>query len=247
MKNAIKYILHTLLGFKNYLFVFSLFKIKTLKFDKNENDFFQFFKLIPEDSIILDIGANIGIMSVHLARIQNSTVYSFEPIPQNVEILKKIIDYYKLINVKLIEVALGNTEGEVEMVMPVISKVRMQGLSHVIHTSITDNNDGNKYKVPLKMLDHMPDLINSKKRINAIKIDVENFEFFVLDGAKQLIIKHKPIIYAELWENENRKNCFELLLHLNYKTFVVVNSKLVEFNTQLHTTQNYIFLPHSSN
>lgn len=247
MKNAIKYVLHTLLGFKNYLFIFSLFKIKTLKSDKNEKDFFQFLKLIPENSAILDIGANIGIMTVHLARIKNSTVYSFEPIPQNIEILKKIIHYFKLKNVNLIEVALGNTEGEVEMVMPVISRVRMQGLSHVVHTSITDNNEGEKYKVPLKMLDHLPELVNSNKRISAIKIDVENFEFFVLDGAKQLITTHQPIIYAELWENENRKNCFELLLRLKYKTFVVVNSKLVEFNKQFHKTQNYIFLPQSSN
>ena len=244
MKNKTKYLLHTLLGFKNYLFVFSLYKIYTLNKDKNEKDFFQFLKLIPNNSIVLDIGANIGIMTVHLARISNSnTIYSFEPIPSNIEALKRIINYFKLKNVKLIEAALGNTEGQVEMVMPVISKVRMQGLSHVVHQSITEFNEGEKFKVPLLMLDKMDELINSNKRISAIKIDVENFEYFVLEGAKGLIKKYRPIVYAELWENENREKCFELFNSHAYKTLVVVDEATIEYDRTKHFTQNFIFQP----
>jgi len=244
MKSAIKYILHKFLGFKNYLFVFSLFKIYTLRRDKNEKDFFQFLALIPSGTIVLDIGANIGIMTVHLARaIKNITVYSFEPMPNNITAFKRVITYFKLSNVKLFEIALGNTEGEAEMVMPVINAVRMQGLSHVVHTSITENNEGERFKVPLKMLDKMEELTNASQRISAIKIDVENFEFFVLDGAQNLIIKNKPFVYAELWENENREKCFELFKNLNYKTVVIANNKAVEFLPSLHKTQNFIFLP----
>lgn len=242
MKSAIKYILHKLLGFKNYLFIFSLFKIRTLRRDKNEKDFFAFLQLIPANTAVLDIGANIGIMTVHLAKIKGVTVYSFEPMPNNIEAFKKIIRWFKLTNVKLFEIALGNSEGEAEMVMPVISNVRMQGLSHVVHDSIPENNEGERFKVPLKMLDNMVELINSA-RISAIKIDVENFEFFVLDGAKQLIAKNKPVIYAELWENENREKCFQLLKSLNYKTVVVADKKAVPYDPALHVTQNFIFLP----
>ena len=244
MKNKAKYILHTLLGFRNYLFVFSLYKIYTLKKDRNEKDFFQFLKLIPANTSVLDIGANIGIMTVHIARtIKGVTVYSFEPMPNNIAALKRIIHYFKLTNVQLREVALGNTEGEVEMVMPVISNVRMQGLSHVVHDSITEFNEGEKFKVPLLMLDKMEELMNAQKRVSAIKIDVENFEFFVLDGAKNLITKHKPIVYAELWENENREKCFTLFNNLSYKTFVVVDNTTVEYDRTEHVTQNFIFLP----
>ena len=117
--------------------------------------------------------------------------------------------------------ALGNSEGEVAMVMPILSSVSMQGLSHVVHSSIQENNEGEVVKVPLKTLDKMDLLIKSKKRISAIKIDVENFEYFVLEGAKNLINKNKPLIYAELWYNENRKNCFDLLKQLNYATFEI--------------------------
>ena len=244
MKTATKYILHKLLGFKNYLFVFSLFKIYTLKRDKNEKDFFQFLFLIPQGTIVLDIGANIGIMTVHLARsIKNSVIYSFEPMPNNITAFKRVVNYFKLKNIKLFEIALGNSEGEVEMVMPVINAVRMQGLSHVVHNSITENNEGEKFKVPLKMLDKMEELITAPQRISAIKIDVENFEFFVLDGAKTLISKNKPVVYAELWENENREKCFELFKQQNYKNFIIVNNKAHEFDPSLHKTQNFIFIP----
>jgi FkbM family methyltransferase len=244
MKNAVKYILHKLLGFKNYLFVFSLFKIYTLKRDKNEKDFFQFLKLIPEGTAVLDIGANIGIMTVHLARsIKNVMVYSFEPMPNNIDAFKRIVNHFKLKNVKLFEVALGNSEGEVKMVMPVIANVRMQGLSHVIHESITENNEGEMVTAPLKMLDKIDELVNSDKRISAIKIDVENFEFFVLDGAKKLIQKNKPVVYAELWDNENRYSCFDLFKSLNYKIYVAINNQLVEFDATQHQKQNFIFLP----
>jgi len=229
MKNTVKYILHKLLGFKNYLFIFSLYKILTLRKDKNEKDFFAFLHLLPANTAVLDIGANIGIMTVHLARtIKDVTVYSFEPMPNNIGAFKRIIKYFKLQNVKLFEIALGNSEGEVEMVMPIISNVKMQGLSHVVHESIP-----------------MIELTNSPKRISGIKIDVENFEFFVLDGAKQLIAKNRPVVYAELWENENREKCFELFKSLNYKTIVVVDKKAVEFDKAIHKTQNFIFLTKS--
>lgn len=243
MKNAVKFILHHLLGFKNYLFVFSVFKIYTLKNDKDEKDFFHFLKLIPENTAVLDIGANIGIMTVHLAKIKNVFVYSFEPMPNNAAAFKKIIKFFKLQNVKLFETALGNKEGEAEMIMPVINAVKMQGLSHVVHDSITENNEGERVTVPLKKLDAIPEIINSPKRISAIKIDVENFEFFVLDGATDVIKKNKPVVYAELWDNENRNQCFDLFKELHYNTYAVINDELVPFEPLIHVKQNFIFIP----
>ena len=79
--------------------------------------------------------------------------------------------------------------------------------------------------------------------ITAIKLDVENFEYFVLDGGKQTIIKHRPIIYTELWENENRDKCFNFIRNLNYSIKVLQNNELVDFDKKIHTTQNFFFIP----
>jgi hypothetical protein len=43
-----------------------------------------------------------------------------------------------------------------------------------------------------------------------MKIDVEGFEYFVLLGARNLILKYKPIIFIEIWD-VNREKIFNLM------------------------------------
>ncbi len=243
MKNLIKYFLQKILGFKNYLFIFSVFKIKTLRIDKKEKDFFHFLNLIPENAVLLDIGANLGIMTVHLARkVKNGFVFAFEPMPENLNILNRISSHYNLKNVKIFDFALGEKNEQIKMIMPVISSVKMQGLSHVLHSEISEFNDGTIFSVECKRLDDIEEIQNTKK-ISAIKIDVENFEYFVLKGGEKIIAGNKPLIYIELWENENRKKCFDFFYRLNYSIHVVESGKLMRFDSAKHKNQNFIILP----
>jgi len=242
LKNALKYFLHKLFGFEKYLFLFSRFKIYTLKRDKKENDFFYFLNLFPENANVLDIGANIGIMTVHLAKkLKAGIVYSFEPIPSNIKTLKRIVAFFKLKNVRIFEMALGNENGEIKMVVPVVNSVKMQGLSHVVHKSIPENNEGDTFKVPIKKLDELDELKSNAVTISGIKIDVENFEYFVLEGGKEFLKKQHPVIYIELWENENREKCFRLAQELGYEIYIVKNNQLKQFDSKTDQTQNFIF------
>src|SRR5690606_9981778 len=136
VKNGIKYILQRLLGFKHYLIVFSRFKIATLHKDKKEGDFFTFLKLITNPKLILDVGANIGIMTVHLSkRFPDATIHAIEPIPDNLEVLHANIKHYSFSNVVVHEIAVGDEEKTVKMILPHQGKTKMQGLSHVKHAS----------------------------------------------------------------------------------------------------------------
>lgn len=240
MKNSVKYILQKMMGLQTYLYVFALYKIRTLRSDKKENDFFTFLSLMKDGKgDVLDIGANLGIMTVHLANsLPNTTIHAFEPMPTNVSILKRIIAKFNLKRTKIHEIALGDETGTAKMVLPVNKNTVMQGLSHIKHESITEWNDGKEVDVPLDMLDN---IINGQV-IQGIKIDVENFEYFALKGAKRILSTHHPIIYAELWDNENRKQCFDLLKGFNYSVFVSENNQLVPFLPEKHQTQNFIFL-----
>lgn len=240
MKNGIKYILQKLLGFRTYLYVFAIFKIKTLRSDSKEKDFFHFLSLLEDGKgAVLDVGANIGIMTVHLAqKLPNSTVHAFEPVPDNLSVLKKVIAKFNLKKIKIHETAVGESVGNVQMILPHQGKTKMQGLSHVKHESITEWNEGEEFNVPLNTLDN---LLNGEP-IQGIKIDIENFEFYALKGGKRILETNHPVIYAELWDNENRTNCLDLLSAMNYQANVVVDNKLVPFNAKKHTNQNFIFI-----
>jgi FkbM family methyltransferase len=241
IENFVKRLLQKIFGFRNYLFIFSIFSVNRLKWGRIEKEFLEFMKLVPNEGVILDLGANIGIMTAHIAkRRKNAKVYSFEPIVENLATLKRIVQYYRLENVRIFECALGDSNGEIKMVMPVIEDVKMQGLSHVVQEGTEEEQAGNYYTVPLRKLDDFPELNENNIRITAIKIDVENFEFFVLKGGRNLLAKHHPVIYSELWNNETRTNTISMLTELGYSVKVNQHGKLVAFNGQ--DAQNFIFV-----
>jgi FkbM family methyltransferase len=241
VKNTFKYILQFILGYSNYLYIFAIFKIKTLQKDNREKDFFHFLSLLKDgEGDVIDIGANLGIMSYHLSKsLKVSKIHAFEPVPSNLLVLRKIISKYRLKNIELYPFALGDKKGSVEMVLPYNGKTIMQGLSHVIHDSINEWNEGERFDVSIDILDNL----FSGKKIQGIKMDVENFEYFVLKGGGQLIASNLPLIYMELWDNDNRIKCFEFLSAKGYQTFVVESEKLVRFDKNIHHSQNFIFLP----
>ena len=240
MKKFVQNILQSVLGFRRYLFYFSLFKIKTLKRDKREGDFFHFMSLLPEDAKVFDIGANVGIMTALLAKhCSKGEIHAIEPIPENFAALTRIVKHFGFQNVHLHQYALGEEDGQLEMVMPKVQNVKMQGLSHVIHDSITEFNEGERYSVPQYRLDDLGEAIEGVK---GIKIDVENFEYFVFKGGEAMLRKYKPLIYAELWDNENRYKCFSLLRDdLGYSIMILEAGKLIPFDPEIHEKQNFFF------
>jgi FkbM family methyltransferase len=227
---------------KTYLNLFSWFKIKTLHRDQGENDFFHFVQMIPENTNVLDIGANIGIMAYYLSkRAGTGRVFAFEPMPNNLLTLRWVKKKFSLNNLSISDVALGNENGKIQMVMPVVDNVKKQGLSHVVSDDIKDFNEGDTFDAQISKLDDLEDLKTIS--ISAIKIDVENFEFHAFSGALQTLKRNTPIIYCELWDNENRYKCFELLTSIGYSIQFLHNGRLTNFNANNHTTQNFFFIP----
>jgi FkbM family methyltransferase len=241
MKKRIQRFLQWVLGFPRYLFVFSLFKIRTLRWDRKEGDFLHFLSLLKPTDVVLDIGANVGIMTAKLAkRCPQGKVHAFEPIPENFSALERIMLYFRFKNVELHGYALGETPGEIQMVMPEVKHVKMQGLSHVVHDSITEYNEGQMYSVPIRTLDELAEHLGP---VRAIKIDAENFEYFVFRGGEELLRQHKPMIYCELWDNEHRMRCFDFLCQeIGYKIQVLVDGQLVDFDPAQHDNQNFFFV-----
>ena len=204
----------------------------------------HFLSMLPNEGTVLDIGANLGFLSAHISRqLTHGNVIAFEPMPDNLNALHYVVKQFQLNNVRVEAFALGNEDGQVEMVLPVEGKAKQQGLSHVVHKEITQHNEGIKFKVPIKKLDSLSYLFDKGVTITALKIDVENFEQYVLEGAKNLFNTHHPLLYIELWDNENQKNCFQIMKTMGYSAKVHVNNALVDFNKSMHADKiNFFFI-----
>lgn len=244
MKALIRSYLQKTLGFKHYLSLFSLYKIYSIRIDKKEKDFLQFLKLIPEKGLILDIGANIGLTCVTLARHRpEATVFAYEPIPQNLRILNRNIKKFHLKNTKVFPLALGDENKMIDMVMPMVNSAKMQGLCHVIHEHMPKRSEGIYFNVPVKTLDSLFEDSANEEPVIALKIDVEHFEWAVLEGAKNLLKRYKPLVYCELAENENRVKSFELLTSLGYTAKMVHKGQLINYDPGSGSADNFIFMP----
>src|SRR6056300_531048 len=103
----------------------------------------------------------------------------FEPVEIFRECFKKNIPHE---NVELLPVALGNKNGFVSMNV----ELENTGATHVL----CNTNDLNK--VELKKLDDY-----ELTDIDFIKIDVEGYENQVVLGAKETLLRNKPIIIVE--------------------------------------------------
>lgn len=243
MKSKIQAKLQYLLGYKRYLLLFSLAKCFIIKFDKKSEDFFYFLHIIPKNKGILDIGANLGFLTWHFSKVENSKVFAFEPIKENYFTLTRIVRLFNLRNVKCFNYALGDVEKKVNMFTPIIKGVKKSGLSRVLLNDANSPHVGEKYLVNQKCLDEIIELNDIE--IGAIKIDVENHEYFVLKGGISLIRKNMPIIYCELWENENFDHCKKFLESLGYQIQVYTNGCIVPYIEKEwpHKTTNFFFTP----
>jgi FkbM family methyltransferase len=158
----------------------------------------QFMDFIPPDrrDTIIDVGAHVGLWSMHLSRLFNR-VEAFEPTPVMQECFAlNVLNHPErpCNNVVLHKVALSDFEGHVD-----ISFERdNSGHTHVAPLSgerIARADHLSAYAVTLD--GYLASEFGLGSSIDAIKIDVEGYEPAVLRGAENTIRRHKPVICIE--------------------------------------------------
>ena len=141
---------------------------------------------IETGNIVVDIGANIGLHTLNMARIVGNTgqVFAFEPDPSNFEILKKNVKINNYKNIILEQKAVGDKHGRVTL---------YQSDNPINHRIFPQTEQAkSEIQVELTNLDNYfdSDMID---KINFIKIDVEGMEFGVLKGMKNILKNNKKI------------------------------------------------------
>jgi len=141
---------------------------------------------------VVDVGANIGFLSVLLASLVGPTgrVYAFEPAARTFEKLERTIALNHLEHVIVpIRKACGSAAGT----LPLYTLSRSSGKSSLLNRESRGRMPETVEVVPL---DAIPEL--RRQRIALIKTDTEGYESEVLLGARELIAHSKPAIVIEL-------------------------------------------------
>jgi len=236
LKRRVQASLQRLLGLRAYLFLFGIWTITTWKW--TEPGFFRFLRLVPDEGVVLDVGANLGVTVTFLARkCPNAQIIAFEPVPWNSDNIKSMIKLLRLRNVSIQNCAAGNSTGVVDFQVPIVNGARMHALGHLAGV-VKDQQQGEQFRVASCKLDDF-----GFSNVTAVKIDVENSEYEVLAGAVQMLQRCRPVIYCELWNNENRRHSFELLRSLRYTPHIVRSGRMVQLDQIDYTGQYFIFLP----
>ena len=168
---------------------------------------------IKVGNIVVDVGANIGLHTLNMARIVGNTgrVFAFEPDPSNFEILEKNVKINNYQNIILEQKAVGDKNGRTTLYQsdhPGMHRIFPQ----------TKQAKG-QVQVELTSLDKYFIDSNLADKINFIKIDVEGLEFSVLKGMKNILKNNKKIkILFEFMPKNTMEAGFTPIELLNYLT-----------------------------
>ena len=155
-----------------------------------------FNKIDTQNSICLDIGANIGNHTLYFAQFFNQ-VYSFEPHPEIFELLK--FNARKSNNVKTFQFGLSNKNDEMIITTEQDTSYGSSSLQNKI--DLKSRKDEDTFNVQVKKLDDIFNNINKENNISFVKLDVENHELHVLQGSEKTLKENSPIICFEQHEN----------------------------------------------
>ena len=165
-------------------------------FGSSERKILNLKKLLNTKSklFFLDIGANIGSVSLPLAKLfYNSKVYSFEPTHYAFKKLKKNLSLNKDLQNKIcLNQLFVSNEKKPKKVW---SSWNLEGKSnhHKSHRGKLKSIKINSYI----SLDNFVK-VNQIKKIDFIKLDVDGYELDVLKSGAMFFKKNKPILFIEI-------------------------------------------------
>lgn len=149
-------------------------------------------KNIPPNGVFLDVGANIGSISIPLSRSRpDITIVAVEASPWIFKVLERNIAINNLRNIKAINFAVFDRSGnKVSMYAP--KELFGKGSLRAIYTREAET-------VETITIDEIKARFNLPS-IHFIKVDVEGFEASVFGGMSNLLVSDKPKIIFEFSE-----------------------------------------------
>jgi FkbM family methyltransferase len=147
---------------------------------------------VAPDATILDVGANLGLATLALSElVPDGRVISFECAPATLRHLAANVALNGVDNCTIVPSAVGSQAGTIQFATSVTSPAG----AHVVHAAHAARPPST-IEVPVVTLDAW--LASAGvDRVDFIKLDVEGYEPWALDGARAIIGRHRPALFVE--------------------------------------------------
>jgi FkbM family methyltransferase len=215
---------------------------------------------LPTGSSFIDVGVNVGQSLIAFRSCRDNPYYGFEPSPQCVFYIDKLVKINKLRNVHLLPVGLSSAA--------TILKFYCKGAAESSATMMGDLRPGHYSDEDVSYVPVFPfDELNLSdiEDISFIKIDVEGAELEVLTGLRKTLQKFNPVITCEVLDchdaavnlpalQERAGKLVELVKSLSYTIYRIrpengLNFEKIEeiilkqYDSQSQYLNDYLFLP----
>mgnify|MGYP001233246895 CR=1 FL=1 len=221
---------------------------------KNDPDIkiFKFMKRFLDDGMVgIDIGANIGLMSLFMSKLAGETghVYAFEPGPVSKSLMQRNLfcNYDSAKNITLIDSAVSDIDGEVPLFLNGSGESDNQVHKDIGTYEFREEPDRQKVIVPSVKLDTFFKDFNDQEiqKIQFVKIDTQGHEWYVLNGAKEFFRATDKIVvlcefapYLKAWEVIDIEEFYNLLKSLGFDIYDGSNFGVGEIDLR-YLNKNY--------
>lgn len=153
---------------------------------------------VTPDTCFVDVGANIGFFSLAVGRrATNGRVWSIEPDPRNVRLLRASIalnGFEDRVDVR--HVAASDTDGELFFsTLGYEANLGARFTARDESTLLARSVNG--APSPTKVRAQAVDNIVGDMRVDLVKVDVEGYEPAVLKGMHKVLAMHRPVVFSE--------------------------------------------------
>jgi FkbM family methyltransferase len=197
--------------------------------------------------LCVDIGANVGTYSKALIGSTKATIFAFEPLPDAYLELETLRQQFPE-RIRTFQLALGNNK-EISTLYFGDSKSVFASLSNEVNQiDYVGSSNTFKMDVQVEKLDSFLGALKSvAEEIDFLKIDVEGFEFEVLQGAQNVLLEMRPKFvqlefnFHQLFRGQSLFSLSQLLP--GYRVFQLMPSRagMVERDAKDPLTNIYIY------
>ena len=222
------------------LYLFGTFEPATVKVLK---------RLVKSGDTALDIGANVGYMSLVLAKCVGNSgrVFSFEPDSKNFALLKRNIALNADCNIEPIAKAVSDSHQPIRLYH---AKFDFNAGAHSMLPSEKHSSDF--VEIEATTIDEFV-TSHGLKKVDVIKIDIEGAEMKAFNGMSETLRRSRPFVVCELCEEHQARAGYTtqavkqwMAETARMQAFKVMESgRLTETPIEAtHLADNIVFVPH---